>query len=86
MGEAKRKKLSGKNRRWRIKAHDAFDKFWKQAKMKRSKAYGWLGERMRMSKEECHIGRFSIEDCKEVIKICQHGGNYYRDKSEDWEL
>jgi ssDNA-binding Zn-finger/Zn-ribbon topoisomerase 1 len=59
----------------RIRAHKAFDKLWKKIREKhrvdrRKWAYRWLRERMGMTAEECHIGKFTWEQCKKVIEIC----------------
>ena len=56
---------------WRIKAHNAFDKLWGRRKMKRKKAYKKLAAAMGMAEEDCHVGRFDIEQCKQVIEICE---------------
>jgi ssDNA-binding Zn-finger/Zn-ribbon topoisomerase 1 len=65
-----------KTRAMRIKAHKKFDKLWKKIPEKhrsnrRKWAYHWLSQQMGMTKEECHIGRFSIEQCQHVIEICE---------------
>ena len=57
---------------WRIKAHDAFDRLWKQDGMRRKKAYRKLAMSMGLAEEDCHIGRFNIEQCEEVIKVCNN--------------
>lgn len=36
----------------------------------RGKAYKWLAEQMGIPQEECHIGYFTIEQCKRVVEIC----------------
>ena len=69
-----------KTKKSRIKAHDVFDKFWKKQKMTRKGAYWWLQKQMSMTKEECHIGRFNIEQCEQVVKVCKHNGNYQLDR------
>lgn len=55
----------------RIAAHDVFDAFWKRKKMPRNHAYKWLAEQLRISTKECHIGRFTKEQCELVMKVCQ---------------
>lgn len=37
----------------------------------RGKAYGWLSEQMGLRSDECHIGYFTIEQCKRVVEICE---------------
>lgn len=56
---------------WRIKAHDAFDAIWKQYIGNRGQSYQWLQLKLGMSAEECHIGRFGIEECQRVIAACE---------------
>ena len=66
-------------RRWKIRAHDAFDPLWK-AKMvidqcsknqARKAAYSWLSRQLDISAKECHIGMFNVETCKRVVEICE---------------
>lgn len=64
-------------REWRKAAHAMFDPLWKR-KMARDKvnkskarnsAYAWLAQQMDMPIEECHIAKFTVTQCKEVIAI-----------------
>lgn len=59
-------------RQWRNHAHASFDVLWRgpRAKMKRQEAYAWLAEKLNLTKEECHIGLFTIEQCKRVVQVC----------------
>ena len=43
----------------RIKAHDAFDAYWKKWGMKRQEAYKFLQTTMGMNSKEAHISRFN---------------------------
>jgi hypothetical protein len=52
-------------------AHRAFDPFWKGGTMKRSQAYQWLADQMGIEKKRCHIGWFDVEQCEQVVKICE---------------
>jgi hypothetical protein len=63
------KPANAENKKWRQKAHAAFDPLWKDGEMDRSEAYYWLRIQLKLSKEECHIGRFDIETCKKVIEL-----------------
>jgi ssDNA-binding Zn-finger/Zn-ribbon topoisomerase 1 len=56
-------------RYWRAKAHDAFDPLWKDGGMTRNEAYYWLRVQLKISKDDCHIGRFDIKTCKKVIDL-----------------
>lgn len=60
-------------RKWRHQAHNELDKLWKgkTRKMTRYNAYGWLSKQMNLTRNETHIALFEIEQCKQVIEICQ---------------
>jgi len=53
---------------YRGKAHRVFDRLWKN-NYQRSQAYTWLAKQMGLSRKECHISMFTIEQCKEVIHL-----------------
>jgi ssDNA-binding Zn-finger/Zn-ribbon topoisomerase 1 len=55
-------------KKWRIAAHESFDRLWKSGKMNRKEAYKWLAEKFQVA--EIHIGEADIERCKEIIKVC----------------
>ncbi len=52
---------------WRVKAHHAFDSLWRLGEFSRNEAYAWLCQRMNMTRDEGHIGRFTIEECQLLI-------------------
>ena len=55
-------------KRARIEAHKVFDQLWKDnGPMTRKDAYSWLRRQMKMTKEECHIGKFDEESCNKII-------------------
>lgn len=58
-------------RRWRNRAHAAFDPLWQQGRYRRRRndAYAWLAGKMGLTKEETHIAMFDVEQCKQVIQI-----------------
>ena len=58
-------------KRARMRAHDAFDALWKTKRMTRQQGYLWLRRVMRMSKEEGHIGRFTVAQCEELLRHCE---------------
>lgn len=66
-------------REWKIKAHAAFDPFWRRKVVRdntskgeaRRAGYTWLAEQMGMSKKECHIGFMDVSECKRVVEICE---------------
>lgn len=57
---------------WKKKAHAAFDPLWQRGPFHkhRNVAYDWLSTQMGIPREETHIGMFDIEECKQVIRIC----------------
>lgn len=55
-------------KQWRIKAHDIFDTYWKRWGMKRQEAYKFLQTTMGLSLKEAHIGRFTKQQCQELIQ------------------
>jgi len=58
-------------RRWRNRAHAAFDPLWQRGRFRRRRndAYAWLAEKMGLPKEETHIAMFNVPQCKQVIQI-----------------
>lgn len=59
-------------RRAKMAAHGAFDPIWRNGGMKRSNAYAWLAQQLGLSEEECHIGMFDVDRCKQVVAICNN--------------
>ena len=61
-------------RRWRNRAHAAFDPLWQQGpcRRRRNDAYAWLAGKMGLTKEETHIAMFDVEQCKQVIQIMDY--------------
>ena len=65
-------------RYWKQLAHGAFDPLWKKREgknkkengIKRSNAYRWLAEKLGIDVKDCHIGMFDVDQCREVVKIC----------------
>ena len=73
---------NAETKEWRIKAHAAMDPLWgrgdtttdKQRKNYRRKvAYNWLAFQLGIKnvREECHIAMFGVEQCKDVIAVCE---------------
>lgn len=57
-------------REMRNKAHNEFDKLWKNKIIKsRYKAYCWLANEMNLKVKETHIGWFEKEQCMRVIEL-----------------
>ena len=54
----------------RAAAHDSFDPIWQSGQMSRTAAYRWMAKQMLIPEEECHIKKFSVEQCHRVVDIC----------------
>jgi hypothetical protein len=79
----------GNLRRMRQDAHRYFDHLWHRKlgelspdrkrnvvlKQVRGDAYRWLASNMNLTNDECHIGMFDEDQCREVVRLCQP---YYR--------
>ncbi len=59
-------------RRWKMMAHDAFDRMWKTRpgpkSLRRNEAYAALSRALKIPPEEAHIGMFDVEQCKAVVR------------------
>lgn len=59
----------------RIRAHESFDLLWKQVSpwqktpppMTRKAAYAWMRQALKLTKDEAHIGQFTVERCEALI-------------------
>lgn len=59
--------------------HATFDLLWQTKRLKsRKNAYEWLASRMGKTKDECHIGRFTKEECEYAEQLIE-------DTFSDWE-
>lgn len=56
-------------RSWKKAAHRAFDPLWKSSRMTRNEAYRWLQKTMGLTKEEGHIGKFDVDQCRRLIEL-----------------
>ena len=54
---------------WKMRAHAAFDKLWRDGKMQRREAYRWLSQAMNLRSEETHIGMFDEQQCERVCHL-----------------
>ena len=64
-------------RRWRKKAHAAFDPLWQARMMRgmskhlaRTRGYKWLGDLMGLPPEQMHIGMLDVAQCQKVVELC----------------
>lgn len=55
-------------RKARAVAHDAFDRIWKTGKLNRTEAYEWLAGKLKLEKDQCHIGLFDRPTCRRLVK------------------
>lgn len=55
----------------RRETHQVFDSFWQSSGMSRTKAYKWLAQEMGLSEKDAHIGGFEMDQCQQVIDLCE---------------
>ena len=55
----------------RRETHQVFDAFWQGNGMSRTKAYKWLAAQMQLSEKDTHIGGFEMDQCQQVIELCE---------------
>lgn len=55
-------------RHWKKETHKYFDIIWKEGHEKRNKAYEYLANHLGIDREECHIGMFDVDKCKEAVE------------------
>jgi len=73
-------------REWKIKTHAVFDPIWQnrlkikaaidpryKQGMARGGRYKKLAIAMGIPVQECHIGMFDVERCKQAIEVCKSG-------------
>lgn len=53
----------------RIRAHDFFDRIWKEKRMSRSRAYAWMRQAMGLTEAEAHIGKFTAAQCEALVAL-----------------
>ena len=55
----------------RRETHQVFDAFWQGNGMSRTKAYKWRAAQMQLSEKDTHIGGFEMDQCQQVIDLCE---------------
>ena len=55
----------------RRETHQVFDAFWQGNGMSRTKANKWLAAQMQLSEKDTHIGGFEMDQCQQVIDLCE---------------
>lgn len=60
-------------KKYRIEAHNLFDKLWRGPKstMKRKEAYGWLATAMKLNADDAHISKFDKTQCRKLISLIE---------------
>ena len=53
----------------RSRAHNEFDKIWRDGLMSRSRAYQWLAIELKIDESQCHISWLSKDQLKDVITL-----------------
>lgn len=66
----------------RMKAHKSFDVFWRDHGLKRSSCYYSLAKALHLTSKECHIAKFNIQQCAEVVSVCNSFWCLVLDKNE----
>ena len=61
-----------KVRKARIRAHAAFDRLWQSKLMTRDRAYAWMRERLGLTEDESHIGRFDETMCQRLVETVRN--------------
>jgi hypothetical protein len=56
-------------RDWKQRAHAVFDPLWKRGTYKRTEAYAVLQQKMGLTKEQAHIGKMDVDQCKRVVEL-----------------
>lgn len=54
----------------RRSAHAVFDALAHEKKWSKNDAYAWLAKELKMTREECHIANFGVDECAEVLRVC----------------
>ena len=57
-------------RRQKMLTHVVFDPLWKSKVMSRTQAYKWLADKLGIKVEDCHIGMFDEDMCRQARDAC----------------
>jgi hypothetical protein len=60
-----------RTRKLRGQAHTVFDPLWQSGAMTRSEAYCWLARHLGITREQCHISQFNVEQLTAVVEHCK---------------
>jgi hypothetical protein len=67
-------------------AHASLDELRNILQLSKSRAYRWLQKMLKLSPEECHIGRFDKKMCQKVSEICDRAVSTVRIPKEADDL
>lgn len=68
-------------RKLRMAAHQSFDPIWKEHHwLSRREAYDWLAKELRISTDDCHIGKMNEDQCSMVTNLMSEVRKVMRDK------
>lgn len=73
-GEALGFPAAAYTRALRMQVHELFDKLWKTGSLTRKQAYAKMGEALGITKDECHVGRFTSEQCFKALAWLKGAG------------
>lgn len=63
------KMATKRTRQMRLKAHNSFDRLWREGLYNRNKAYKWLASALQIAVEECHISWLDETQLEKVIEV-----------------
>jgi len=65
-------------KKWRVRAHKEFNKLYRRnpTKAGRRRAYEILQRLMKLHPDDAHIGKFTITQCKELLKHLKRHTNW----------
>lgn len=69
-GRPRTRELQG----WRNRAHQAFDRIWKDGHVSRGVAYAWLQAASGWSAQQAHMFEMSVQQCQRVIRLVAEKG------------
>lgn len=56
-------------RKKRTATHKALDPFWQSGLMSRDAVYAWVASALGLSREDAHVGRFTLEQCDRLQRL-----------------
>jgi hypothetical protein len=51
------------------RVHALLDPLWKSGQIKRSSAYARLAGHMGIAPQDCHVGMFDLDECRQAVEI-----------------